>query len=55
LNLDLNYEFIERCSINSKWGVLLPGTYFTNYSHPDFGSGFDTPALGAELNAIVQF
>jgi len=55
LNIDLNYEPVDRFRLQSKFGVLFPGTHFSNFSDPDFGGGFNQPGLGAELNAIIQF
>ena len=55
LNANLHYQPVEKFLLRAQLGYLFPGTYLTNYTDPDFGSGFDQNAYGAELNAVIQF
>lgn len=55
LNANLNYQPVENFLLRAQLGYLFPGTYLTNYTDPDFGTGFDQNAYGAEINAIIKF
>lgn len=36
-------------------GVFLPGPLYTEYTDPDLGGGFDTPAVGGRILGVVEF
>jgi hypothetical protein len=55
LNANLNYQPVDNFTLRTQIGYLFPGTYLSNYSDPDFGTGFDQNAYGAEVNAIIKF
>lgn len=54
-DLSVRYDPHPHVWVKATGGVLLPGTYFTEYEHPDLGGGFDEPAWAGRLIGTVEF
>ncbi len=55
IDLSLTYTPFEHFSLMSTTGYYIPGSYITEYSHDEFGGGFDQPVLGSRLLGTIEF
>lgn len=54
-NLDVRYEPFPHFWVQGTGGVFLPGKYFTEYTDPELGTGFNKTAFGGRLLTTVEF
>lgn len=46
---------VERFTAQGTFGVMLPGTYYSNFEDEELGGGFDTPVYGGRLLLTADF
>ena len=50
-----NYQPYEKLILTPEAAVFTPGSYFTEYTHPELGGGFGGPVYGGRILATVSF
>lgn len=55
VDVSLRYDPFPHVWAEGTFGVLLPGKFYSEYTHPDLGGGFDRPAVGGRILATVEF
>ena len=54
-DLDLNWSPFDHFRLRSTGGVMLPGTYYSEYTDSDLGGNFNQPAFAGRMMAVVEF
>ncbi len=55
IDLSVRYDPHPHLWVQGTAGVLIPGAYYSAYTDPDLGGGFDKPALGARIVGVAEF
>lgn len=55
IDATVRYDPVPHFWVEATGGVFLPGKYFTQYEHPDYGGDFSQPAVGARLITTIEF
>lgn len=55
IDLDLNWSPFDHFRLRSTGGVMLPGSYYSEYTDSDLGGNFNQPALAGRMMAVVEF
>jgi len=55
IDISIEYTPFEHFSLQSTTGYYMPGNYITDYSHDEYGTGFDKPVLGSRLLGTIAF
>ena len=46
---------MPKFQLDGTFGVFLPGSYYSSYTHEELGGGFSQHALGAQLLGTAEF
>lgn len=54
-DLSVRYDPFPHVWVKGTAGLFLPGAWYRDYEDPDLGGGFDQPAFGGRVLAVVEF
>jgi len=55
VDLNIRYDPYEHFWLQGTFGVFLPGTYYSNYTHDELGGDFGAATYGGRLMGTVEF